>query len=176
MSAHSKTVMIVDDDHAFLHVLSRGFETIGYKTLTAQSVDSAKDCIREVYPDFAIVDIHLGNENGVEIVEFLSESYPKTRCVVLSGYANIPSAVSSIKAGADECLPKPIDIEELDILFRRMSGEKVSLPDEWSRPNDVRQTHIINHLEKNHGNVSETAKKLGMHRRTLQRILRKAEC
>ena len=174
MKTVSKSLMIVDDDLVFLEVLSRTMGKLGYQTITAHSISSAKDLLVQHYPDYAIVDLHLGGDNGIELVEVLTSFFPKTRTIILSGYANLPSVVSSMKAGAAECLPKPIDGEELDCVFRRMDGEEVALPEAWPLPDEIRRKHILTHLEKNDRNVSETARKLKMHRRTLQRILNRA--
>ncbi|MEM8652027.1 MAG: response regulator [Pseudomonadota bacterium] len=170
-----RNVLIIDDDQDFLRVLSRALDKYGYRSFTAYSLETTIEKLAYCFPDIAVVDIHLGKQSGIEIIKFLKNYHPETKIVVLSGYANIPSAVAVIKAGADECVPKPIEVEELDFLFRRLYGERVSMPKTSTSPNEIRQTHILENLEKNGGNISETARKLGMHRRTLQRIIRKAQ-
>lgn len=170
----SKTLLIVDDDLIFLRVLARAMSAIGYRVLTAESIEAAKEQLVMTYPDYAIVDLHLGADNGNDLIELLSSHFPRTRSLVLSGYANIPNAVASVRLGAGDCLPKPVDAEEIDRALRRMNGEKPPTPENWKMPDEVRMKHIVNYWEKNDRNVSETARKLNMHRRTLQRLLRRA--
>ena len=170
-----KTLLLVDDDPVFLRALSRSMSALGYEILAADSIAAARELLSSTYPDFAIVDLHLGQDNGNNLIEFLSSEFPDTRSLVLSGYANIPNAVASVRLGAGDCLPKPIDAEELDRALRRLAGEETPIPENWDLPDEVRLKHIVSYWEKNDRNVSETARKLNMHRRTLQRVLRRAE-
>ena len=169
-----KTLLLVDDDQIFLRVLSRAMSSLGYQVLTAASIEAAEELLIANYPEFAIVDLHLGGENGNDLIELLSSYFPRTRSIVLSGYANIPNTVASVRLGAGDCLPKPIDAEEIDYALRRLSGEEIPVPENWLRPDEVRLKHIFTHWEKNDRKVSETARKLNMHRRTLQRVLKRA--
>lgn len=171
----NKTLLLVDDDAIFLRVLARAMSRLGYEVLTANSIASAKHLLTTNTADFAIVDLHLGSDNGNDLIGFLATHYPGIKSLVLSGYANIPNAVAAVRLGAENCLPKPIDAEEIDRALRRLSGEEIEIPETWDLPEDIRFKHIVSYWEKNDRNVSETARKLNMHRRTLQRILRRAE-
>lgn len=170
----AETLLLVDDDIVFLRVLGRAMEKHGYNVLTASNLTEGAEMMREHTPKFAVVDLHIGEENGFDLVSRTCELSPETKVVVLSGYANVPAAVASVKNGALNCLPKPIESEELHKALRQAAGDKEYLNDSYMDPTEKRLQHILTYWEKNDRNVSQTARELGMHRRSLQRILSEA--
>ena len=171
MTSNLKSLLIVDDDAAFLRVLSRAMSKLGYVVWPAETLEDAKRAVEAISPDFAVVDLHLGDENGIDVVDYISESSPKTTTVMLSGYVNETTVVRAIKAGAADCLVKPVDADELDSCLETVRAGKAQLPEQFINPTEARARHILAHWEKNDRNTSKTAEILGMHRRSLQRIL-----
>jgi two-component system response regulator RegA len=172
-SADEQTVLIVDDDAPFSHRLARAIESRGFTVRTAETVVDALSRVEESAPAFAVVDMRLTDGNGLEVVSALTRTRPSARAIVLTGYGNIASAVNAIKCGAADYLAKPADTDE--ILGALLAG-----PDRHPPPpkhpmsaNRVRWEHIQRVFELCGHNVSETARRLRMHRRTLQRILAK---
>lgn len=169
-----QTLLLVEDDDVLRHVLTRALEGRGYRVVAAGELEEAKYLSIRQPPDFAVVDLRLGNESGLELVDHLTRANPGVRAVILTGYASIATAVEAIKLGAKYYLTKPVDADEIvAALYRDEGNAGVSPPD---RPCSVRRLeweHIQQILQQCEGNISETARKLGMHRRTLQRKLRK---
>ena len=174
MNASDKTLLLVDDDVPFLRVLSRAMGRLGYNVWPAHSLDEAEAAITKIKPDFAAIDLHLGEQNGLDLVAHLRQTSPQTTTVILSGYANISSAVTAVKLGAVDCLAKPIDAEELDSCLTSFHQRETKLPDTHIDPAKAKIQHILAHWEKNDRNTSKTAEVLGMHRRSLQRVLLRA--
>lgn len=168
------TLLIVDDDAPFVRVLGRSMGRLGYEIFTAVTVAEAKAIIDEVSPVFAVVDLHLADDSGFEVFEYLSARSPETRAVLLSGYATPSSAVRAMKLGAVDCLTKPVDVEALVQALTGGARNPNELPESIMEPSEVRLQHVLAHWEKNDRNTMQTAKILGMHRRTLQRILKRA--
>jgi two-component system response regulator RegA len=167
------SLLIVDDDRPFLARLAKAMETRGYRVTTAGSVDEGMSAIVGFSPDFAIIDVRLGDGNGLDVVAEIKRRHPETRSLVLTGYGNIASAVSAIKRGAFDYLAKPADADEIDAALHGGVGEKPVLPENLMSADRVRWEHIQRIYEMCGRNVSETARRLNMHRRTLQRILAK---
>lgn len=167
------SLLIVDDDRPFLARLAKAMETRGYRVTTAGSVDEGMSAIVGFAPDFAIIDVRLGDGNGLDVVAEIKRRHPETRSLVLTGYGNIASAVSAIKRGAYDYLAKPADADEIDAALHGGTGEKPVLPETLMSADRVRWEHIQRIYEMCGRNVSETARRLNMHRRTLQRILAK---
>jgi two-component system response regulator RegA len=172
-SANGQTVLIVDDDAPFSQRLARAIEGRGFTVRTAETVTDALSHVGQSAPAFAIVDMRLNDGSGLEVVSALTRTRPDARAIVLTGYGNIASAVNAIKCGAANYLAKPADADE--ILGALLAG-----PDRHPPPpkhpmsaNRVRWEHIQRVFELCGHNVSETARRLRMHRRTLQRILAK---
>ncbi len=168
------TILLVDDDAAFLRTLARSFSRLGYLVWPALTVDEARQAIGASAPEFAVIDLHLADENGLEVLEHLSMVSPQTKSVLLSGYATPASAVEATKLGAIDCLPKPVSIEEIEHAFQQTSDCVTELPMAVMNPCEARIQHILAHWEKCDRNTMKAAKSLGMHRRTLQRILSRA--
>lgn len=167
------SLLIVDDDRPFLARLAKAMETRGYRVTTAASVDEGLSAITGFSPDYAIIDVRLGDGNGLDVVSEIKRRHPDTRSLVLTGYGNIASAVSAIKRGAFDYLAKPADADEIDAALHGGVGEKPVLPETLMSADRVRWEHIQRIYEMCGRNVSETARRLSMHRRTLQRILAK---
>jgi len=168
------TLLLVEDDQVLRQVLTRALEGRGYEVLAAGNLPEAKRLARQQHPAFAVVDLRLGDESGLELVVHLTRRYPEVRAVILTAYASIATAVEAIKLGAKHYLTKPVDADELVAALYRDQGDPGIDPPE--QPCSVRRLeweHIQRVLQQCRGNVSETARKLGMHRRTLQRKLRK---
>ncbi len=168
------TILIVDDDAPFVRVLGRSLDRQGYEVITAVTVASAKAVIDDASLDFAVVDLHLDGDSGFEVLEYLAAHSPLTRAVLLSGYATPASAVRAMKLGAVDCLAKPVDVEAVVQALTGGESAARALPDAIMDPAEVRLQHVLAHWEKNDRNTMQTAKLLGMHRRTLQRILKRA--
>ncbi len=168
-----KTLLLVDDDEPFLRRLERAMQKRGFEVEAAQSVAEgiAKAMARP--PAFAVIDLRLEDGNGLDVVERLREKRPDARIVVLTGYGAIATAVAAVKIGATDYLSKPADANDItDALLCR--GDDLPPPPENPMSADrVRWEHIQRVYELCERNVSETARRLSMHRRTLQRILAK---
>lgn len=170
-SDHS--LLIVDDDKPFLMRLARAMEQRGFSVETADTVSAAISSVRVRPPAFAVVDMRLGDGNGLDVIEAIRERRQDSRSVILTGYGNIATAVTAVKLGAIDYLSKPADADEIYIALTRKPGEKASPPENPMSADRVRWEHIQRVYESCDRNVSETARRLNMHRRTLQRILAK---
>jgi two-component system response regulator RegA len=168
-----KTLLLVDDDEAFVKRLAKAMEKRGFIPETAQSVADGKAIAQTRPPAYAVVDLRLEDGNGLDVVEVLRDRRPDCRIVVLTGYGAIATAVAAVKIGAIDYLSKPADANEVThALLSR--GETLPPPPENPMSADrVRWEHIQRVYEMCDRNVSETARRLNMHRRTLQRILAK---
>jgi two-component system response regulator RegA len=170
----TRLVLVVDDDRRFAETLARALERRGWTTRVAHDVDSALAAARKHPVDAAVVDLRLGEEDGLGLVEPLLAIGPRIRIVVLTGYASIATAVKAIKLGADDYLAKPVTASAVaDALLR---GSKSAAPPPVAEPMSPRRLeweHIHRVLTEHGGNVSATARTLKMHRRTLQRKLAK---
>ncbi len=168
-----KTLLLVDDDEPFVKRLARAMERRGFVTETAESVAVGKAIAQSRPPAYAVVDLRLEDGNGLDVVEALRERRPDCRIVVLTGYGAIATAVAAVKIGAIDYLSKPADANDVtNALLAK--GEAMPAPPENPMSADrVRWEHIQRVFEMCDRNVSETARRLSMHRRTLQRILAK---
>ena len=168
-----RSMLLVDDDRPFLTRLARAFESRGFEVRTAEDVAEGLAAVAAQPPAFAVVDMRLGSGNGLEIIEALRKRRTDARIVILTGYGNIATAVTAVKLGAIDYLAKPADADEVIAALMRQPGEKVELPENPMSADRVRWEHIQRVYELCERNVSETARRLSMHRRTLQRILAK---
>jgi len=168
-----KTLLLVDDDEPFLRRLTKAMEKRGFKVESAGSVAAGRAIATARPPAYAVVDLRLTDGNGLDVVEVLHEKRPDCRVVVLTGYGAIATAVAAVKIGATDYLSKPADAS--DIMNALLaSGDDLPPPPENPMSADrVRWEHIQRVYELCDRNVSETARRLNMHRRTLQRILAK---
>ncbi|HHX88652.1 MAG TPA: ActR/PrrA/RegA family redox response regulator transcription factor [Paracoccus sp.] len=168
------SLLLVDDDEVFLKRLARAMERRGFVVQTANSVASGRALAIAQPPAYAVIDLRLEDGNGLDVVEALRERRPDSRVVVLTGYGAIATAVAAVKIGATDYLSKPADADE--VVNALLSGGDNALPAPPENPmsaDRVRWEHIQRVYEQCDRNVSETARRLSMHRRTLQRILAK---
>jgi two-component system, response regulator RegA len=168
-----RSLLILDDDKPFLARLARAMETRGYTVTQADSVMAGLSAIAAHAPAFAVIDMRLMDGNGLDVISELKRVRPESRGVVLTGYGNIATAVTAVKMGAFDYLAKPADADEIDAALRALPGAKPEVPDNPMSADRVRWEHIQRVYELCERNVSETARRLNMHRRTLQRILAK---
>lgn len=168
-----RSLLLVDDDEAFVKRLAKAMEKRGFLPETAESVAAGKAIALSHPPAFAVIDLRLEDGNGLDVVEMLRERRPDCRIVVLTGYGAIATAVAAVKIGATDYLSKPADANDItNALLAK--GEALPPPPENPMSADrVRWEHIQRVYELCERNVSETARRLNMHRRTLQRILAK---
>ena len=168
-----QTLLLVDDDKPFLTRLARAMETRGFEVRMAETVAEGVAHVKKSAPGYAVVDLRLGDGSGLDVIEALHAARPEARAVVLTGYGNIATAVTAVKLGAIDYLAKPADA---DAVYGALTGDKdnrSALPDNPMSADRVRWEHIQRVYELCDRNVSETARRLDMHRRTLQRILAK---
>ncbi len=166
------SLLIVDDDKPFLTRLARAMEIRGFVVETAESVEEAVAKVRANPPAYAVVDMRLGDGNGLDVVAAIREKRD-SRTVILTGYGNIATAVTAVKLGAVDYLSKPADADDVFAALTRTAGERAAPPENPMSADRVRWEHIQRVYEMCEHNVSETARRLNMHRRTLQRILAK---
>lgn len=168
-----RSLIILDDDRAFLQRLARAMELRGFEVRSGHSVAEGIDMIRQKAPAFAVVDMRLEDGTGLDIIAELSRARPDARAIVLTGYGNIATAVSAVKLGAVDYLAKPADADDVTDALLAATDEKAPPPENPMSADRVRWEHIQRVYELCNRNVSETARRLNMHRRTLQRILAK---
>lgn len=168
-----RSLLLVDDDEAFVKRLARAMDKRGFQTETAESVASGKAIALARPPAYAVVDLRLGDGNGLDVVEALHQMRPDCRVVVLTGYGAIATAVAAVKIGAIDYLSKPADANDVMNALLARSEIHPPMPDHLMSADRVRWEHIQRVYEMCDRNVSETARRLSMHRRTLQRILAK---
>jgi two-component system response regulator RegA len=168
-----RSLLIVEDDKAFLERLARAMESRGFAVTTSETVADGIARIERSAPAFAVVDLRLGDGNGLDVVEALKSKRPDARVIVLTGYGNIATAVTAVKLGAVDYLAKPADADDVVNALLATGAGKVELPQNPMSADRVRWEHIQRIYEMCNRNVSETARRLNMHRRTLQRILAK---
>jgi two-component system response regulator RegA len=168
-----KSLLLVDDDEPFLRRLSRAMEKRGFDTETAETVADGKSMASARPPAYAVVDLRLEDGNGLDVVETIREKRPDARIVVLTGYGAIATAVAAVKAGATDYLSKPADAQDIVNALLATGDELPPPPENPMSADRVRWEHIQRVYELCDRNVSETARRLNMHRRTLQRILAK---
>ena len=167
------SLLIVDDDEPFRNRLGRAMEKRGFTPTLAGSVKEALHAAKDAPPAFAVVDLRLEDGDGLEVVNRLHETREDCRVVMLTGYGNIATAVAAVKAGAIDYLSKPADADDVEKALLASPGERPNPPENPMSADRVRWEHIQRVYELCNHNVSETARRLGMHRRTLQRILAK---
>jgi two-component system response regulator RegA len=168
-----RSMLIVDDDKAFLGRLGRAMEARGFSVTLCESVADGLAAVDANPPAFAIIDMRLGDGNGLDVISKLKTKRPEARGIVLTGYGNIATAVTAVKLGAFDYLAKPADADEI---YHALMSTQIDKPDAQENPmsaDRVRWEHIQRVFESCDRNVSETARRLNMHRRTLQRILAK---
>lgn len=172
-SGEDPSLLLVDDDKPFLTRLARAMETRGFAVDTAESVAEAVAKVRSRAPAFAVVDMRLNDGNGLDVITAIREKREDARAVILTGYGNIATAVTAVKLGAIDYLSKPADADDVFAALTGITGDRSAVPENPMSADRVRWEHIQRVYEMCDRNVSETARRLNMHRRTLQRILAK---
>lgn len=168
-----RSLLIVEDDKSFLQRLAKALESRGFVVTTAESVADGLLQLEQSPPAFAVVDMRLADGNGLEVISALKRKRPDARGIILTGYGNIATAVNAIKLGAVDYLAKPVDADDVLAALLALDHKSIELPENPMSADRVRWEHIQRVYEMCGRNVSETARRLSMHRRTLQRILAK---
>jgi two-component system response regulator RegA len=168
-----RSLLIVEDDKSFLQRLARAMETRGFVVTTAESVAEGLIQVEKAAPAFAVVDMRLGDGNGLDVISAMKRRRPEARAIILTGYGNIATAVNAVKLGAVDYLAKPVDADDVVAALLAFENKKIEPPENPMSADRVRWEHIQRIYELCGRNVSETARRLNMHRRTLQRILAK---
>lgn len=174
MQDDSPGLLLVDDDVTYCELLSRALNKRGFKVRVAHNAPDGIALAKLESPEYAIVDLKMPGPSGLELVRELIALDPNTRIVVLTGYAAIATAVEAIKLGATHYLSKPANVDEILAAFSRNEGStEVAITDKPLSVARLEWEHIQKILNECDGNISETARRLNMHRRTLQRKLQK---
>ncbi|MBX6328164.1 MAG: ActR/PrrA/RegA family redox response regulator transcription factor [Pseudolabrys sp.] len=168
-----RSLLIVEDDRSFLQRLAKALESRGFTVTTAESVADGLAHVERAAPAFAVVDMRLGDGNGLDVISALKKRRPDARGIILTGYGNIATAVYAVKLGAVDYLAKPVDADDVVAVLLAKDDKKIEPPENPMSADRVRWEHIQRIYELCGRNVSETARRLNMHRRTLQRILAK---
>ncbi len=168
-----RSVLMVEDDRSFLQRLAKALESRGFSVTTAESVADGLLQVEHFAPGFAVVDMRLGDGNGLDVISALKRRRPDARGIILTGYGNIATAVNAVKLGAVDYLAKPVDADDVVAALLAHDNTKIEPPENPMSADRVRWEHIQRIYELCGRNVSETARRLNMHRRTLQRILAK---
>ena len=168
-----RSLLLLDDDAPLRTRLGRALEARGFQPELVASVSEALQAVKTHPPAFAVLDMRLEDGNGLRVVEAINEVRPDARVIMLTGYGNIATAVAAVKAGAGDYLSKPADADDVVRALLAQPGEAPPPPDNPMSADRVRWEHIQRVFELCNHNVSETARRLNMHRRTLQRILAK---
>jgi two-component system response regulator RegA len=168
-----RSLLLVDDDAPLRRSLTRALERRGFEVLAAEGLVEAEEHARRRRPEFAVLDMRLAEGSGLDLVHTLRTLRPEVRIVIVTGYGNIATAVAAIKAGAVDYLAKPVDADDVVNALLRSGEGLPPPPDNPMSADRVRWEHIQRVFEQCQRNVSETARRLNMHRRTLQRILNK---
>ena len=168
-----KSLLIVDDDNPFRERLARAMEKKGFSVTQAVSVKKGIESLKIINPAFAVVDLRLNDGNGLEVVKEIQNLNNNSKIIMLTGYGNIPTAVAAIKHGAIDYLAKPADADDVEKALLADPKSKAQPPENPMTADRVKWEHIHRVFELCNRNVSETARRLKMHRRTLQRILSK---
>jgi two-component system, response regulator RegA len=169
-----KTLLIVDDDTTFSSILSRALTRRGYQVFTAETSVKAVELCEQYQPQQAVVDLKLETESGLNILPQLKDAHPGIQMLILTGYSSISTAVEAIKMGAVNYLCKPAGVEDILAAFGNTApNPEVSIKETPPSVDRLEWEHIQKVLAENDGNISATARNLGMHRRTLQRKLLK---
>lgn len=168
-----RKLLIVDDDAPFRKRLARAMEARGFEVVSGESVEEGIALAKADPPTHAVIDLRLQDGSGLDIVAALRDERPESRIVMLTGYGNIATAVAAVKAGAVDYLAKPADADQIEAALLATGPGLPPPPDQPMSADRVRWEHIQRVYEQCDRNVSETARRLNMHRRTLQRILNK---
>ncbi len=174
MSEENPKLLLVDDDEIFCKVLSKALQKREYNVNVAYNQKDALELAQQHHPEFAIVDLRIGNDSGLNVIKSLASADPDIRIVVLTGFASISTAVESIKLGAIHYLTKPAEIDDILTAFYHDEGNaNINLQTQPMSAKRMEWEHLQKVLHDHNGNISAAARAMGMHRRTLQRKLSK---
>ena len=174
MEQHPPRLLVVDDDEVFCQVLARSIKKRGYEVSVAYNQQQAEHIAVHLHPQFAVVDLRIGQDSGLNVIKSLVNSEPDIRIVVLTGYASISTAVESIKLGATHYLTKPAEVDEiLNAFYHEQGNADVDVQATPMSTKRMEWEHLQKVLNDFDGNISAAARAMGMHRRTLQRKLQK---
>ncbi|PCJ47417.1 MAG: two-component system response regulator [Moraxellaceae bacterium] len=170
----SKTVFITDDDEVFADILMKSFNKRGYQAYAANNIEQTLALLDSYTPDYAVIDLKIDQESGLQLLTTLVKRVPGVVALILTGYSSISTAVEAVKLGATDYLCKPVNTDEIICALEEQKTNP-GIPIATSPPSVSRLEweHIQRVLSTHNGNISATAKALGMHRRTLQRKLQK---
>ena len=168
-----RSLLIVDDDDPLRMRLARAMEKKGFQVKDAKTVENAIKMVISSPPKFALVDLRLEDGNGLDVVKEINKVKKDSRIVMLTGYGNLPTAVAAVKSGAIDYMAKPVDADDVEAALLADPESKAKPPENPMSADRVKWEHIHRVFELCNRNVSETARRLKMHRRTLQRILSK---
>jgi two-component system response regulator RegA len=168
-----KSLLILDDDEPFRSRLARAMVKKGFQVTEAKSVEEGLRIVSKTATNFAVIDLRLEDGSGLEVVKALHKIKKESRIVMLTGYGNLPTAVAAVKAGAIDYIAKPVDADDVEAALLASPESKAKPPENPMSADRVKWEHIHRVFELCNRNVSETARRLKMHRRTLQRILSK---
>lgn len=169
-----KIVLIVDDDEIFCEALSRAMQRRSFEVYTAHTAQQAIESAEQCQPGYAVVDLRIGDDSGLNVVAALKQKFPDINMIVLTGYASIATAVEAIKLGAVQYLTKPADADEIVAAMSQQQGDaSTEIPEKPMSVKRLEWEHIQSILTQHDGNISATARALGIHRRSLQRKLQK---
>ena len=168
-----KSLIIVDDDDPFRDRLARAMDKKGFQVQSAKTIEIANKMVKSQPPAFAVVDLRLDDGNGLDVVKEINKVRKDSRVIMLTGYGNLPTAVAAVKAGAIDYMAKPVDADDVESALLAAPDSKAKPPENPMSADRVKWEHIHRVFELCNRNVSETARRLKMHRRTLQRILSK---
>ena len=168
-----KSLLILDDDDPFRSRLARAMEKKGFVVTEAKNVEEGLKIAQNTPTIFAVIDLRLEDGSGLEVIKTLHKSKKESRIVMLTGYGNLPTAVAAVKAGAIDYIAKPVDADDVEAALLASPESKAKPPENPMSADRVKWEHIHRVFELCNRNVSETARRLKMHRRTLQRILSK---
>jgi len=168
---NTKTLLLVEDDDVLRSCLGTAMQKRGFDVTPASSVAEGLRAVRSNAPEYAVIDLRLQDGSGLDVVEALEQQRPDARAIILTGYGNIPTAVAAARLGAIDFIAKPATADEIIDTLMAPKGTRPPAPDAPISPDDARLEHIEQVFHEAGGNVSETARLLQMHRRTLQRIL-----
>ena len=172
--AERESLLLVDDDHVLTELLERAFQTRGFDVRIASTGEEAEEAIFQKVPEYAVIDLRVGDRSGLEIVSMLREANPRARIVVLTAYGSIATAIEAIKRGATYYLCKPVTADDIVVGFRHQAGDGVPRPRD--KPLSIKRLeweYLWRVLVQHDRNISQAARALSMHRRTLQRKLAK---
>ncbi|HLG79679.1 MAG TPA: response regulator transcription factor [Bradyrhizobium sp.] len=171
-----RCLLIVEDDDGFARTLKRSFERRGYEVVVTASLEELREVLEDKSPGYAVVDLKLGGASGLACVEALHAHDPEMLIVVLTGFASIATAVEAIKLGACHYLAKPSNTDDIEAAFQKAHGNaEIALAERPTSIKTLEWERIHQTLIETDFNISETARRLGMHRRTLARKLEKRQ-